>query len=320
MSYYSLLGFIRDPFVTTPDPDLFFQCPHQVDILERLEIAVRLRRGLNVVLGPVGTGKSTLSRHFMRALHGHEEFLTLLMLDPLFESEREFLTWLNRECDVSQDGDASMWQLKDSLKNRLYALGVEQGRAVCLIIDEGQKISDECLEVLRELLNYETNEAKLLQVVIFAQTELAKRLEATPNLKDRIYQLLSLRPFSFRETGRMIAARMEKCMQEGAAPNPMFTLPGDLAVYLATGGYPRKITQLCHKVMLRLISHGRQRAGARDVLGCLWRERSPAARLAFDLSGFFLAALALGYTLGLFLPARAWMAKAALSLAGLLPR
>lgn len=316
MSYYTLLGLIRDPFVTTPDPDLFYRCPHQVDILERLEIAVRLRRGLSVVLGPVGTGKSTLSRHFMRALADNPAFYTVLMLDPYFESEREFLAWLNKEFEVPAELiTGSVWQLKDNLKNRLYALGVEQDVTVCLIVDEGQKITPECMEVLRELLNYETNDFKLLQIVVFAQEEFRPRLQAVPNLHDRVYQTLSLRAFTFSETMRLIDARLDLCRIEGQA-RPLFTFPAYAALYWVTGGFPRKIIQLCHKAMLHAVSRGGGRVGWKQVWSCVDQPGLQAARRGLELGTLALAAFAAGYLLGMIEPVRELLLRAADAVAG----
>lgn len=308
MSYYSLLGLIRDPFVTTPDPDLFFRCPKQLDNLERLEIGVRLRRGLSVVLGPVGTGKSTLSRQLMRTMSGNAEFVTHLMLDPFFETEKEMLAWLNREFEIQDELITdSVWQLKDNLKNKLYALGVEQGRIVCLIVDEGQKITRECLEVLRELLNYETNDFKLLQIVIFAQEEFEPTLDSMPNLSDRIYQRLRLGAFSFGETQQLVRTRLNLCKGDGPL-KPLFTPLGFLAVYLATEGYPRKIVQLCHKVMLAVIGQGKSKAGWDLVWENADNALSPLVRYRADLMLLGLLGLAAGYAVAWLPPVREWLA------------
>jgi general secretion pathway protein A len=319
MSYYSLLGLIRDPFVTTPDPDLFFRCPNQLGNLERLEIGVRLRRGLSVVLGPVGTGKSTLSRQLMRMLSENPEFVTILMLDPLFETEKEMLAWLNREFEIPAGlVTDSIWQLKDNLKNKLYSLGVEQSKTVCLIVDEGQKITKECLEVLRELLNYETNDFKLLQIVLFAQEEFEPTLGAMPNLSDRIYQRLRLGFFSFTETREMIRTRMEMCKADGPL-QPLFTPLGYLAVYLATGGYPRKVIQLCHKVMLAAVGLGRNKAGWDLVLDNADKEASALLRFRADLALLGLLGLAGGYLIAWLPPVRSWLAGIVDALGGLPP-
>lgn len=310
MNYYSLLGLNRDPFVTTPDPDIFFQCPRQIDLLDRLEIGVRLKRGLSVVLGPVGTGKSTLSRQLMRVLSSSSDFVVHLLLDPYFESEKEFLVWLNQEFEIPPElFSESLWKLKDNLKNKLFEAGVEQGKTVCLIVDEGQKMTQACLEVLRELLNYETNNFKLLQIVIFGQEELKENLRAMPNVADRVYQTLSLGPFSFKETVGLVRTRMELCKGESGVP-PLFTFPAFLAIFLATRGYPRQIIQLCHKVMLAVIARGRPKAGWGLAWSCTDRGVSPLVRYKVDLALLFLSGLAAGCLLGGIEPVRALLLRA----------
>ena len=77
---------------------------------------------------------------------------------------------------------------------------MDEKKTVVLIIDEGQKLPDFCLEILREFLNYETNENKLLQIVIFAQNEFRRILKRHANFADRVNQFYFLKPLNFRET------------------------------------------------------------------------------------------------------------------------
>jgi general secretion pathway protein A len=233
-----------------------------------------------------------------------------LLLDPYFESEKEFLTWLNREFEVpSQCTTDSLRELKDNLKNNLFEAGVEQGKIVCLVVDEGQKITLPCLEVLRELLNYETNNSKLLQIVIFGQAEMRDNLRAMPNLTDRIYNTLTLAPFSFKDTMGLIRARLELC---GGAekPAPLFTFAAFLAIYLASRGYPRQIVQLCHKVLLQVIALGLTQAGWGMVWSCTDRGVSPVVRYKIDLVLLSLSGLAAGWLLASTEPVRSILARA----------
>ncbi|HXW69195.1 MAG TPA: AAA family ATPase, partial [Dissulfurispiraceae bacterium] len=148
--------------------------------------------------------------------------------------------------------DRTDLQLKESIKSFLFAKGVEEGKIVVLLIDEGQKLPDFCLEILREFLNYETNDSKLLQIVIFAQQEFRERIDRLANLSNRINLLYSLKPLGFRDTGRIVAYRIDQSSEDGAV-RPMFTWPGLLALYMETGGNPRSINMLCHHVVLSLI-------------------------------------------------------------------
>ncbi|MBG3876993.1 AAA family ATPase, partial [Desulfovibrio oxamicus] len=153
----------------------------------------------------------------------------------------------------------------------------EGGRIVVLCIDEGQKLLPECLEVLRELLNFETNTEKLLQIILFGQRELEDTIAALPNFRDRINEYLPLRPLSRRETIRMVRHRLR--LAGGPAGERLFTLPALLAVHHSTGGYPRKIMRLCHQLVMNLLINNRRRVTWREVLAFAHRDAGLGGRL-----------------------------------------
>ena len=132
---------------------------------------------------------------------------------------------------------------------------------------KGRKPPSSCLEILRELLNYETNEYKLLQIVIFAQEEFRQTLAEHRNFADRINFYHVLGPLSFSETRRMLQFRLNQAQDSHRTPR-LFTPLGLLAVYRATGGYPRKIIHLCHRVLVTMIIQNRTQAGWSVVQWC----------------------------------------------------
>lgn len=271
MEYFKLLNLDKEPFSNSPDPDYFFKSRQHKDCLQKLELSLRLRRGLNVVIGEVGTGKTTLCRQMIKRFSRDEEFETHLILDPHMADPAVFLKTVaqmfEREPHVSVDNGADY---KEFVKQYLYKRGVEENRVVVLIIDEGQKIPVPILEILRELLNYETNEYKLLQIVIFAQREFELILDQHANFADRINLLHVLGPLSFKDTRLMIDYRLQKAGAEGNLAS-MLSFPALVAIYRATGGYPRKIVNLCHRIMLAMIVKNRKRAGWRLVRSCITR-------------------------------------------------
>jgi general secretion pathway protein A len=105
---------------------------------------------------------------------------------------------------------SSEWQIKEQIKQYLFERGVQHNKTTVLIIDEGQKIPVFCLEILREFLNYETNEYKLLQIIIFAQKEFENTIKKYANFADRINLYHYLKPLNFRDTQLMIKYRLEK--------------------------------------------------------------------------------------------------------------
>lgn len=250
MEYYKLLGLTREPFSNSPDPAFFFESASHAQCLHRLEIAIRLKRGLNICLGEIGSGKSTLCRVLLQQLAADADMTVHFILDSTFGSPLEFLQVLHRHfLGTASPRDATRWELTDALREHLFREVQDNGKILVLVIDEGQKLSVDCLEVLRELLNYETNNAKLLQVVIFAQNEFQDVLNATPNFTDRINELCQLVPLGFWETVSMIQHRL----QLAGTSRSFFTWPAYWAMYKVTGGHPRKIMHLGHHVLLNLI-------------------------------------------------------------------
>ncbi len=146
-------------------------------------------------------------------------------------------------------------------------MAVEDKKIVVLIVDEGQKIRVECLELLRELLNYETNDRKLLQIIIFAQNEFRDTFSKLPNFADRINECIELKSLDFAQTRALIRYRLDKA-SASYATRDMFTFGGFLAIYLSTRGYPRKIMKLCHKTFLALVLRNGRRVTWPLVRAC----------------------------------------------------
>ena len=254
MSYYAVLGLTKEPFSTSPDPAFFFRSDSHVQALTRLEIAIRLRRGLNLILGDVGTGKTTLARTLLATFPREDHITFHIVLDPSFASEYQFLLHLTRLFDL-QGNFKSALDCREAIQHHLFHRGVTEERTTVLLIDEGQKLSLDMLENLRVLLNYETNEFKLLQVVIFAQTELLGRIRRIRNFIDRVALKYILNPLSEQETAQMIQFRLRSA---GLPPGePLFSPEAIQAIHRFTRGYPRQIALLCHSALEGLVAQER---------------------------------------------------------------
>jgi len=124
--WFKKLGLKEEPFSTTPDPLYFYSTDEHRECLNRLEIAIRLRRGLSVVFGRVGTGKTLLSRKLIERFREDQEVFTLhLMLDPTFNSDNEFLRYLIELFEIRQRGETPL-ECMDILKNYLLKMGIER--------------------------------------------------------------------------------------------------------------------------------------------------------------------------------------------------
>jgi general secretion pathway protein A len=263
MHYFEMLGFEREPFSCSPDPAFFYLSDDYRECLQRLEIAIRLKRGLNIILGEVGTGKTTLSRVLYRMFQRESpDFIFQFILDPGFPTEFQFFNSLVKLFDITPSG-RSTFEYKEAIQNYLFQKGVEEEKTVVLLIDEGQKLSTSHLEILRNLLNYETNEYKLLQLLIFAQMEFVPRVKRVENFLDRVNMKYVFRPLSQPDTRKMIEFRLRIAGLNGG--RSLFTDDGYNAVYAETLGYPRKIINLCHHALLTMLIKEREMIDAEIV-------------------------------------------------------
>jgi len=252
MSYYNILGLEREPFSTSPDPGFFYDSKEHHAALMRLMIELRLRRGLSVILGDVGTGKTTLSRKLFQMLKERDDIIFHMILDPTYDTEELFLDSLIRTFDITIDKPKpTVLDFKEAIKNYLFKKGMEEKKTVVLLIDEGQKLNPLSLEALRVFLNYETNEYKLLQLVLLAQMELLPKIRNIPNLWDRISLKYVLNPLDEYETREMIDFRLKKAGLRSSAP--FFTPDAVKEIYQYTQGYPRRIAMICHNALKELV-------------------------------------------------------------------
>ena len=272
MAYYTLLGFKKEPFSTSPDPAFFYLTKEHDMALTNILIELHLKRGLSVIFGDVGTGKTSLSRMLVRELKKRGNMLFHIILNPAFDNEKQYLVSLIRNFNVEIPSGidpykADIVELRDTFERFLLRKAVEERQTVILIIDEAQKLDRATLETLRILLNFETNEYKLLQLVLLGQVELYPKIVDMPNLMDRISFKYTLNPLDSQETKELIHYRVNP-----AGYNSKMELFLDEAIgeiYNYTRGYPRKITKLCHQVLKELILQNKNavdRMLVRDVI------------------------------------------------------
>ena len=293
MAYHTLLGFSKEPFSTSPDPDFFYLTKEHDMALTNVLIEIRLKRGLTCIFGDIGTGKTSLSRKLIQELKKRGNMIFHIILNPSFGSEHQFLTSLMRNFSIDyptheDQNKQSILDLRDTFEKFLIQKCIDERRTVVLIVDEAQKLDLPTLETLRILLNFETNQYKLLQLVLLGQVELYPKIMQMPNFYDRISFKYTLNPLDASETKELINYRIAQ-----AGYNSKMQLFLDEAVseiYNYTRGYPRKITMLCHKVLKELIMRNKtvvDRMMVRDVIDKEAQFLTMAAKAAasVDLQG-----------------------------------
>ena len=254
MSYYSVLGLKKEPFSNSPDPDFFYEANEHKAALMRLLVEIRLRRGLSVILGDVGVGKTTLSRKLFQMLKERPDILFYMIMDPTAQSEDLFLESLVRTFNIQDQiqGNSSILDYKEAIKKHLFQKGVEENKTIVLVVDEAQKLNAESLEILRVLLNYETNEFKLLQLVLFSQLELLPKIKEIKNFFDRIVLKYVINPLDEMETRDLINFRLRHSGFN--AELKLFTDEAVSEIQRYSQGYPRRINLICHNALRSLIT------------------------------------------------------------------
>lgn len=241
--YYQFYGLKEAPFNLTPDPRFCFLTNSHREVLANLQYGVQARKGLIVMTGEVGTGKTTMIRSLFETLD--KTVLAAYILNPKL-SLSDFLQLL-----VINFGLKNVTS-KATLLERLGKLLVDRharGLITALIIDEAHALSAQLLEEVRLLSNFETYNQKLLQIVLSGQPELRDLLNRPElrQLKQRISLRCHIKPLTPAETRNYILSRLEIA----GAVNPfIFANRAIELVYQYSAGVPRIINNICDNALL----------------------------------------------------------------------
>lgn len=239
--YLEHFGLENLPFHLTPDTELFLGLEPHYEAIQTVMAALSMGEGLIKVTGEVGTGKTMVCRVMAKLFEPHIQLV--FVPNPALNGE-QLRAAVATELGIEKTEFAS---IVDDVQRRLIDLTV-QGKQVVVMIDEAQALSDDALEVLRLFGNLETEQRKLLQIVLFGQPELDERLAQhhLRQFRQRITFSAELRGLTLDETVAYIDNRLSK-----VGGNPcLFSLSHKKAVWRASKGYPRLINQICHKTLL----------------------------------------------------------------------
>src|SRR5580698_4387168 len=226
--YYRFFGLERDPFLDTADPFFYCELGTLRKAKERLAGSVDASRGLTVVLGEPGTGKTSLSGALEQELLADDRIVLGKILDPTFATETEFLIAIGRVFGLALPPRSSA-ALKNALKNFFFETAILEKRTLVLTIDEAQNLSDENLEALRLLLNYHVPQRKLLNILLFGQPELEKRIASKGNLADRVDDWVRLQRLDDVTASAIVDYRLQRA---GLTPGQQLFTPDARALML----------------------------------------------------------------------------------------
>ena len=242
-------GLTGDPFSLTPDPTFLYMSQGHTEALAALEVAVLEKRGLTVLIGEVGTGKTTLLYSLLSGIGSEVETAYVANTTLSFD---EILRAALRDFGVSATSNERV-DLLEALNDYLLRCS-QAGRAVVLVVDEAQALSPEAFEGLRQLLNFETYDQKLLQIFLVGQPELGDRLRQQDlrQVADRIAVRCNLEPLRPAEARSYIQHRLEAA----GASSRVFTKSAQELVVRKSRCIPRGINVLCHNAMLSAFANG----------------------------------------------------------------
>lgn len=242
--YAEFYGLKDLPFALTPDPRFIYFTPSHLEVMANLHYGIETGKGLIVVTGEVGTGKTTILRWMMQRLD--RTVLVAYIFNPRL-SVAEFYE------HVAILLDLQTWETKSEL---LVALGQtlesrhSRGLRTVLVIDEAQGLSPSVLEEIRLLSNFESNTAKHLQIVLTGQPEMRDLLNNPDlrQLKQRIAQRCVITPLpTVEETDRYITSRL---LVSGATRTGIFSAEAIDYIYRCSEGIPRNINNLCDNALV----------------------------------------------------------------------
>jgi general secretion pathway protein A len=257
--YQEFYGLDASPFNITPDPRYLFYSQSHREAFEHILFGISQRTGFIQITGDVGTGKTTLCRAVLEKLG--DGYATALILNPVMTGI-QLLRSILRELGLDDRGNDRVRMI-----DRLNHFLLERTHAeedVVLFVDEAQDMSDELLEQVRLLSNLETDDRKLLQIVLIGQPELRSRLERDElrQLRQRITVRYHLGPISRQETESYIHHRLRVA---GGNGRPTFSPAAIRAIHRHSGGVPRLINAVCDKTLLCGYVEGRDHLCWRQV-------------------------------------------------------
>jgi general secretion pathway protein A len=257
--YAEFYGLRELPFALTPDPRFIYFTPSHTEVMANLHYGIESGKGLIVVTGEVGTGKTTILRWMMQRLD--RTVLVAYIFNPRL-SVAEFYQHVATLLDVQK------WQTKSELLlelGRALESRHSRGLRTVLIIDEAQGLSTHVLEEIRLLSNFESDTAKQLQIVLTGQPELREVLNNPDlrQLKQRIALRCVIKPLpNVEETDRYITSRL---LVAGAERTDVFS-PGAIDyIFRCSEGIPRNINNLCDNALLTGYAAGQPTIGRSTI-------------------------------------------------------
>src|SRR4029453_3573977 len=241
--YEAYFNLKERPFSISPDPRFFYLTTQHKEALTNCQYMITNRVGPVYGHGDVGTGKTTIARRLFQQLFDDPTYIVAMIISPNLKSSNALLRLIIKEFNVKND---KKYENSLTLFGEFLQDSAGKGKVPVLFIDEAQLLKPDMLELVRFLLNFETNTQKLLQIVLFGQNELATNLESKKELKSRMYRS-ALASLNRSDMENIIQFRFQIA---GGEKHP-FTPDGLDELYKFTLGLPREICKVTDMALLR---------------------------------------------------------------------
>lgn len=245
MEYESFYNFAHEPFSNVPDPRFFYSGPEHAKPFLRIMYSTQRMKGLVVLIGMVGTGKTTLSRKVLSSLLKEKEYLPGMLVLTRDEYPPFWLTSKVAELLQIRDDGSDVYKMQ-LIARRLFEIKKE-GRKPVIIIDEASKLSsDTNLEELRSILNIEDEESKLITFILCGMPILEDLISKNESLRQRVAYFITLAALSESSTGNYVRHRLKVA----GAQEEVFTKDAFKEIYKFSKGRPRLINTICDNALL----------------------------------------------------------------------
>lgn len=276
--YESHFGLSQPPFSLSPDTRLFVRLQDHERCFSLLTHVLETGEGFLKVIGDVGTGKTILCRRLLRYLSddpvAQSRFFSVYIPNPML-SPIGLYRAVGQELGLNLDDQNASRSLLESINRRILALA-SQRQGVVIVVDEAQSLPADTLEALRLITNLETEQQKLVQIILFGQPELDELLRQSRfrQLRQRITFAHYLKPLSLASTRQYIDFRLLHCGYNGPG---LFSPRVLKALHKRAGGVPRMINVLAHKTLLAAYAARRTTPTLADVK-LAWMDGQPDAQ------------------------------------------
>jgi general secretion pathway protein A len=243
MKAYKAFSLKENPFVPSPNPRFLYLTDQTNACLFKCKFVIEERQGLSLIVGKIGYGKTSVLRELLNGYIDDESYKIAMLPNGSFPSEMQLAKAISSELGLSSRRSllAQINEIRD------YAFLVySEGGTIILIIDEAQNLKGAQFDFLRELLNFESNEAKTIQIIVAGQPEIETKLATKPALVSRIILTNYLDTFTYED---MVSALDHRIRLAGGSLSIMAD-DALKALYVASRGVPREIMKIANASLL----------------------------------------------------------------------